>query len=477
MTLTRILFFFFLFLQCHLFHGQVLNYIQKYEEEYSLYKEKSIEHRRYKHKDIKILLEKLKGHSGLEVQCAGFSVEGREIYHVSWGKGPISVLLWTQMHGDEPTATMAMIDFLNWIANAPTDSFKNKLKEKLSIHMLPLLNPDGAERFQRETAIGIDMNRDALDLSHPESRILKELRDSLEADWGFNLHDQSRYYSAGISDKSARFSFLAPAFNYKKEINSTRQDAMELIALLRSFLEKKIPGHIAKYSDGFEPRAFGDNIQKWGTRTILIESGGTHNDREKQDNRRLHYLMYFVALEGIMNNSHEQYSVSDYQKIPWNYRRMHDLLMQDVTFEYADQKFTLDLGIKQNEVEGNGHLGYRLEARVDEIGDLHNRSAYQIFNAASYQVEYPKLVYWLEDCQELDDLDFIKENLLNGIVLYTGNCEMKQSLHEQPFIYKKSYTDLSENKIKLGNNPIFFLVQNDVRTHILINGKLYEIGS
>ena len=34
--------------------------------------------------------------------------------------------------------------------------------------MVPMLNPDGAERFQRRNAQGIDINRDALLLQSPE---------------------------------------------------------------------------------------------------------------------------------------------------------------------------------------------------------------------------------------------------------------------------------------------------------------------
>ena len=44
---------------------------------------------------------------------------------------------------------------------------------------------------------------------------------------------------------------------------------------------------MGRYSDEFEPRAFGDNIQKWGTNTILIESGGIFGDEEKQYLRKL----------------------------------------------------------------------------------------------------------------------------------------------------------------------------------------------
>ena len=58
---------------------------------------------------------------------------------------------------------------------------------------------------------------------------------------------------------------------------------MKIIVFMNDILQKYAPGQVGRYNDDFEPRAFGDNIQKWGTSTILIESGGYPNDIEKQE--------------------------------------------------------------------------------------------------------------------------------------------------------------------------------------------------
>lgn len=44
------------------------------------------------------------------LETIGSSVEGRSINHLWFGRGPLHVLLWSQMHGDEPTATAALFD-------------------------------------------------------------------------------------------------------------------------------------------------------------------------------------------------------------------------------------------------------------------------------------------------------------------------------------------------------------------------------
>ena len=43
-------------------------------------------------------------------EVAGRSAEGRDIHHLTFGSGPVTVLLWSQMHGDESTASMSLVD-------------------------------------------------------------------------------------------------------------------------------------------------------------------------------------------------------------------------------------------------------------------------------------------------------------------------------------------------------------------------------
>src|SRR6187402_2570910 len=57
-----------------------------------------------RHADLKKYLDGLRK-SGLKVDQVGISNASREIYQVEWGRGPLKVFMWSQMHGDEPTAT------------------------------------------------------------------------------------------------------------------------------------------------------------------------------------------------------------------------------------------------------------------------------------------------------------------------------------------------------------------------------------
>ncbi|MCK7519053.1 MAG: hypothetical protein MZV64_15670 [Ignavibacteriales bacterium] len=83
---------------------------------------------------------------------------------------------------------------------------------------------------------------------------------------------------------------------------------MKLIGELYKMLNHFIPGHIAKYRDDYEPRAFGDNFQKWGTSTILVESGVWKDDTEKSILRKLNFISFISAFYSIASKSYKHES-------------------------------------------------------------------------------------------------------------------------------------------------------------------------
>lgn len=143
------------------------------------------------------------------VEKIGDSIEGRSINYVRAGTGPLGVLLWSQMHGDESTATSALFDLFAYLDRHRDEPVAKRILSRLTLHVVPMLNPDGAERFQRRNAQSIDVNRDALRLQTPEGRTLKALRDRVAPQIGFNLHNQSWRTSVGDPPKPASISLLS----------------------------------------------------------------------------------------------------------------------------------------------------------------------------------------------------------------------------------------------------------------------------
>ncbi len=447
-------------------------------ETYENYKEQSLNKRRIKHSDIQPLLEKIGLKEQFMVTNVGKSIGSRDLRLVSIGKGDTQVFLWSQMHGNEPTATQAIFDILNFFDSPDFKTEKAEILSKLTIHFLPMLNPDGAELFQRRNLLGVDINRDALRLQSPESKTLKRVRDSLEANFGFNLHDQSTYYNAERTEKPATISYLAPAYNYEKEINDKRGDAMKIIVYMNNIIQKYAPGQVGRYNDDFEPRAFGDNIQKWGTSTILIESGGYPNDTEKQEIRKLNYVSILSAIYTIAKQNYKTIPLADYEKIPENDRKLFDLKITNASYKLLDNDYIIDLGINQLEVDYDEHDNFWYSSRILDQGDLSTYYGYETLDATGFKIVpakvYPTALNTVGDANNLNNFTLLKNGYgyvrVNSIPLTLLNS--KSSLH----LIGKNYK-IPEFQLKPGLNPTFFLEKDGVLKYAVINGFLIDLDS
>jgi hypothetical protein len=323
-----------------------------------------LEDRRFGHSTYWSALDPFLG-GALDVTVAGFSAEGREIRRITYGSGPTTVLLWSQMHGNESTASMALADIVRFFHDRPDHPVARRIAEGATIHMIPLLNPDGAERFQRRNAQGIDVNRDARRLQTPEGEALKAVRDELEPEFGFNLHDQSARYRVGSSDRTVAIALLAPAFNEAKDVDAKRRRAMQVASLLVDATQPLVGGHIAKYDDTYNPRAFGDLMGAWGASTILIESGGWRDDPQKQHLRKTNFVGILAALDAIATGTYASYDPGVYDRLQFNGNSLPDLLVSGGTVVVA--------GLRP--LEADIVINYdrpllREGGRITDIGDM-----------------------------------------------------------------------------------------------------------
>ncbi len=404
-------------------------------------------------------------------------MEGRDIYQVQIGNGPVQVLLWSQMHGDEASATMAIMDIFNFMTR--DDQFnplRERLMKELTLTFIPLLNPDGAERFKRRNAIDIDLNRDAARLQTPEAQLLKRVRDELKADWGFNLHDQNRYYSAG-KGKTATFSFLAPAYNYAKEVNAVRGNAMHLIGVMNNILQEYIPGQVGRYSDSFEPRAFGDNIQKWGTSTILIECGGLAEDPDKQEIRRLHFAMLVAALDAIATQTYKSVGMDVYESIPFNgSNEFFDLLVREVEIDFKGEYYTVDIGFRKDEISYNGNRDYYYRAQIADIGDLSIFHAYESVDALGMQA-FPGKTYatTLSSASQLASLDPIKLLQEGYTDVFVTGLSSKARFATLPFRLIEAGKGKENNNVRMSGNPSLYIQKDGETRYVVVNGAAYDL--
>ncbi len=358
-------------------------------DSYDSYKFNDISSRRFKHAELMNHLETLKKSLGdiIKVEQIGSSAENRSINLLTLGTGKTKIFLWSQMHGDEPTATMGLLDILNYISLNKNSSEIKKILSETTLLIIPMLNPDGAERFQRRTSQGIDMNRDALRLQTPEARILKATRDRFNPEIGFNLHDQDPRYSVGDKGTVAVISLLAPAYNVEKTDNAVRIRAKKVASELTLVLQQFVSNHIGKYDDTFEPRAFGDNIQKWGTSVVLIESGGWNNDGEKMFIRKLNCVGLLSVFYSIATKAYEKTSINVYENIPMNTKNLFDIIIEKATISFSDGRNSIVADIAINKEEVHDSTGILWKGRVVDLGDLSVFSANEKWNGAGKSID------------------------------------------------------------------------------------------
>ena len=441
---------------------------------FDTYKEGKITDRRFTHAALQPLIQ---GHApAFRVSLLGKSVMGKSISSLDWGTGPTKVMLWSQMHGNESTATMALFDLFNFLSAKDDgyDALRSLLRSQLQLKFIPMLNPDGADEFKRRNALDIDLNRDAISLISPEAVILKKARDDFEPEFGFNLHDQQIYYNVVNTPKQATISLLAPAFNEATDINEVRGRAMQTIAGMNELLQELIPGQVGKYDDAFEPRAFGDNIQKWGTSTILIESGGLVGDTEKQEIRKINFMILLNALHSIATKGYTQYSTEAYFAIPDNGFQLMDLVINEVEVPVNGRFYPVDLGIRRKETESAG--GYFFNASVEDLGDMQVFFGLETFDASGLQYQqgkvYRKKFRSVENISQDQAMDLLRQGYL-AIKVKKGS---PRQLHDLPLVVLKS-TDKFTGGWTTGAAPNFFLTREGKLTHAVVNGYLIDLNS
>jgi hypothetical protein len=260
----------------------------------------------------------------LTTKTIGASENKVPIYSVQFGSGTKKILIWTQMHGNESTGTKAVFDLFNCITSSTNTIFKEILKE-CTILCIPMLNPDGSLNYTRENAKNIDLNRDAVDQKAIESKLLRSVLETFQPDYCFNLHDQRTIFGVEGTKNPATISFLAPSEEATRKLTDGRKCAMNVIVAMNALLQKVIPNHVGRYTDTFYPTATGDNFQKLGFNTILIEAGHFPDDYEREETRKFNFFALVQGMYHIATTTdYKEYL--PYFEIPNNQENFFDII-------------------------------------------------------------------------------------------------------------------------------------------------------
>jgi hypothetical protein len=307
----------------------------------------------------------------------GHSVLGKPIYKLLLGTGKTKVFMWSQMHGNEATTTKALFDFINFLHSNTTAS--EAILNSFTFCLLPMLNPDGAELYTRENANGIDLNRDAQDLSQPESKVLRQVFEAFQPDYCYNLQDQRTIYGVADSGKPATVSFLAPAYNETRDINEVRTKAMSVIVAMNEVLQTLIPNQVGRFDDSFNINCVGDTFQYLKVPTILFEAGHFPNDYEREETRKYIFVALLSGIQYLYENDIVGNKNEDYLKIPQNKVVFYDFVYKNVKINYDDKEKIINFAAQYNEVLNKDKVTF--EARIAQIDNLESYFGHNVIDA------------------------------------------------------------------------------------------------
>lgn len=344
-----------------------MDYIELHKE----YKANSLFGRYITLKDIEPLLSKF------QTEVIGKSVLGKPIYKYEIGTGKIRIFMWSQMHGNEGTTTKALFDFFNVIHSQ--EEIGVKLLQEFTFCFLPMVNPDGAELYTRENANKIDLNRDSVDLSQPESQLLRKTFEDFKPDFCYNLHDQRTIFGAGNDGNVATVSFLAPAFNESREINDVRAKAMNVIVAMNDELQNHIPNQVGRFDDGFNINCIGDMFTSLNVPTILFEAGHYQEDYYREYTRKMIFIALISGLKHIYENDVVDNEIAKYLSISQNNIVFYDFLYKNIKINYDGKEIITNFAAQYKEELIDGTI--QLNAYIAEIGELKGKFGHVLYNA------------------------------------------------------------------------------------------------
>jgi len=132
----------------------------------------------------------------LNVEIIGQSVEGRNLYSMFFSssdfgqeKSKIKVLIFAQQHGNEQSGKEGALLLATELLK-PENQY---LFERIDLALIPQVNPDGLEKNQRRNAHNMDLNRNHLILTEPETNALHTLFDKYLFEVSMDVHEYSPY--------------------------------------------------------------------------------------------------------------------------------------------------------------------------------------------------------------------------------------------------------------------------------------------
>lgn len=149
------------------------------------------------HSDLSQFIKEVDEKSDLiKSEVIAKSVEGKELFAVYFSKddfgkddSKVKVLVFAQQHGNEQSGKEGALLLINELLK----SENQYLFDKIDFVLVPQMNPDGSEKNQRRNGNGMDLNRNHLILTEPETVGLHNLFNKYLFEVTMDVHEYAPY--------------------------------------------------------------------------------------------------------------------------------------------------------------------------------------------------------------------------------------------------------------------------------------------
>lgn len=106
----------------------------------------------------------------------------------------VRIVILCRQHGDEPASTESALSLIRRLSLGQDAALRTALKH-VTLYLIPMVNPDGAEAMTRVNASGADLNRDWGVFSQPETRAVARAVEIINPHVVMDAHNWDGYDS------------------------------------------------------------------------------------------------------------------------------------------------------------------------------------------------------------------------------------------------------------------------------------------
>lgn len=269
----------------------------------------------------------------VSVDVVGRSNEGREIYLAKAGTGDRTLLHVAQQHGNEPLGAEAALELLQRVAAGGSEV--EAWLEEVTLLVMPRVNPDGAERFQRynhdpdcdgdvydgrycREGVGFDINRyhsPSVPLGVnpvPEAVAVQQVFAAYQPDLLVDYHHQGSYASEdGDMITTSVFWPIADGVP-PGAVELSKQTAVTMYDTLEHYGFAEVSQYPGSDFDGIFRNAYGLR----GAGSVLVELRGGIGQKSSGKLIRTAYASMFAVLESYAEGSLTQTDAQRADEIP-----------------------------------------------------------------------------------------------------------------------------------------------------------------